>query len=636
MGLPADYDENTITSDEAMESIFQEQDTIIRARLILQFEARAKELDSKLFKREKDKTIWANFKRVLRAWQQTFNEAQKARRQHPENNHTEFGYFEDGHELFCGGWIANYSGIKMFSDKGDLQACYHPIMPIERLKNMETGEELIKLAYFRNNKWADVKVGKDVIATASKITNLSKFGIAVTSENAKALVRYLSDIENWNEALIPVQKSTAKLGWHGEDFIPYDEDIIFDGDNRFKGLFDAVHERGSFDTWMDHVKELRKTNRIEIKFMLAASFASILIKDLGDLPFFVDLWGETEGGKTVTLMLATSVWANPGESQYIGDFKTTDVALEAKADMLNNLPMILDDTSKTSARIRENFEGVIYDLCSGKGKSRSNKELGINRENRWKLCILCNGERPLNSYANQGGAINRIIEVECGNHIYQDPQRTADILKRNYGFAGKMFVELVKAIDKQTLQAIYQGFLHQLMSTDKMQKQAISVATILTADKIATDYIFKDGIYITVDEAKTTLVDRAEVSDNQRCYEYLIDKIAMNRQRFDTDTRVEKWGTIEDGYAVIYSQAFRELCQQGGFSDKSFLKWADFEGLIQVANGRNTKLKRVDGKVARCIVLKLLDENMKNFDEVIEKDDFVSLDEYSQAELPFY
>ena len=60
----------------------------------------------------------------------------------------------------------------------------------------------------------------------------------------------------------------------------------------------------------------------------------------------VDLWGETEGGKSVTLMLAASVWANPAESAYIGDFKTTDVALEAKANMLNHLPMILDDTSK--------------------------------------------------------------------------------------------------------------------------------------------------------------------------------------------------------------------------------------------------------------------------------------------------
>ena len=136
-------------------------------------------------------------------------------------------------------------------------------------------------------------------------------------------------------------------------------------------------------------------------------------------------------------MVAASIWANPDESAYIGDFKTTEVALEAKADMLNHLPMILDDTSKTSSRIRDNFEGMVYDMCSGKGKSRSNKELGINRENRWRNCILTNGERPLNSYVSQGGAINRILEVECKDNVYEDPQETAELVKKNYGMAGK-------------------------------------------------------------------------------------------------------------------------------------------------------------------------------------------------------
>lgn len=104
--------------------------------------------------------------------------------------------------------------------------------------------------------------------------------------------------------------------------------------------------------------------------------------------------------------------------------------------LLNSLPMILDDTSKVSARIRDNFEGIVYDLCSGKGKSRSNKELGMNRENKWRNAILTNGERPLSSYVTQGGAINRILEVECGENIYCDPQATVETLKKNYGYAG--------------------------------------------------------------------------------------------------------------------------------------------------------------------------------------------------------
>lgn len=218
-------------------------------------------------------------------------------------------------------------------------------------------------------------------------------------------------------------------------------------------------------------------------------------RPVGCLPFFVDLWGETEGGKSVTLMLACSIWANPDESRYIGDFKTTDVALEARADLLNNLPMMLDDTSKTSARIRDNFEGIVYDLCSGKGKSRSNKELGMNRENRWKNTILTNGERPLNSYVSQGGAINRILEIECGEKVYQDPQKTAEIIKQNYGFAGHEFVQALKDIGMEKVMEIQQEIQRQIHDDEKMQKQSISLSIVLTADRIATDYLFQDGQY---------------------------------------------------------------------------------------------------------------------------------------------
>ena len=75
-----------------------------------------------------------------------------------------------------------------------------------------------------------------MISSANKIVALSGRGIAVTSENAKLLVKFLSDVENGNDDYINVQYSTGKLGWHGKDFIPYDSDIIFDGFGKKKRL----------------------------------------------------------------------------------------------------------------------------------------------------------------------------------------------------------------------------------------------------------------------------------------------------------------------------------------------------------------------------------------------------------------
>ena len=571
--------------------------------------------------------VKVKFNTILRAYKKVDREMRKKSPSLVENWTNFEGPYDN---MRCGLWIASDHGIYAQKEGGlEDVACYHPILPIERLKNLETGDEQLKLAFKRNNRWEEIIVPKDLIATAGKITALSKRGVAVTSENAKLLVRFLSDVENFNDNQIQVQYSTSKLGWIKSGFIPYDTEIVFDGDSRFKQVFESIEQHGNRELWYEHIRQLRKTGRLEIKFMLAAAFASVLIGPLGALPFFVDLWGETEGGKSVTLMLACSVWASPDESRYIGDFKTTDVALEARADLLNNLPMMLDDTSKTSSRIRDNFEGIVYDLCSGKGKSRSNKELGMNRENRWRNAILTNGERPLNSYVTQGGAINRILEVECGEKVYRDPQTTAELVKKNYGFAGREFVSVLKKIGFEEVERIQREIQRKIHNDEKMQKQSISLSIVLTADRIVTDHLFKDGQYISLDDAAQVLVDRNELSDNERCYQYILSEVDINRAKFDAMSQTnEKWGMIEHGYAVIYNNIFDSICKKGGFSRKAFLSWADRNGLIQTQGGQLTKVKKAEGKTIRCVFIKM--------DASIDENGFQSVEDADiQEELPF-
>lgn len=609
-------DKNSILEERVFQELFDQEDEIKKARLMIALADRAEELGVKT----KFNTILRAYKRVDKEMRKQDNSPSLV------ENWTNFtGPYDN---MRCGLWIASDKGVYAQKEGGlEDVACYHPILPIERLKNLETGDEQLKLAYKRNNRWEEIIVPKDLVATASKITALSKRGVAVTSENAKLLVRFLSDVENMNDNEIKVQYSTSKLGWIKNGFIPYDTEIVFDGDSRFKQVFESIEQRGSREAWYEHVRKLRKTGRIEIKFMLAAAFASILIGPLGALPFIVDLWGETEGGKSVTLMLACSVWANPDESQYIGDFKTTDVALEARADLLNNLPMMLDDTSKTSSRIRDNFEGIVYDLCSGKGKSRSNKDLGMNRENRWRNAILTNGERPMNSYVTQGGAINRILEVECGEKVYQDPQETAELIKKNYGFAGREFVDVIKRIGFDEVERLKKEIQHEIHDDEKMQKQSISLSIVLAADRIATDYLFQDGQYINLNEAAQVLVDRNELSDNERCYQYILSEVDINGAKFDPDSQTnEKWGLLEHGYAVIYNNVFDSICRKGGFSKKAFLSWADKNGLLQTQGGQLTKVKKTDGRSMRCVFLKM--------DPSIDEDGFQSADAV-QEELPF-
>ena len=620
-----DYDKASIVSRELIEEIFEEEDEIERSYMIADCSLRAKDLG-----------VLAIFKKLISERSKIQREINKAASRQgsfqQSQNMTDFAIPSDKPytNMLCGSWVANENGIVSYNVMGlEQRACHHPILPVKRLRNIETGEEFIVLAYKRDYCWYEKNVSKEKIASVSEIVKLSKYGISVTSENAKHLIKYLNDVENMNTNEIELVTSTGKLGWHGNEFVPFDSNIVFDRDESCKDLFKSIHTKGSEEAWLKCVRGIRSDNRMETKLLLAASFASVLVKIIGCLPFFVDLWGETEGGKSVTLMLAASVWANPDENQYIGDYKSTDVALEVRADVLNNLPVLLDDTSNATKKIVDDFENIIYRLCSGKGKSRSNKDLGTNRENNWKNCFITNGERPLSGYVNQGGAINRIIEVEAGNNIFKNPQKTVDILKANYGFAGRRFVGIVREIGKDEIKRMYDEICEELFQQDKMQKQAMSLACILLADKIATERIFEDGQYISMEDAKKCLIDRTELSENERCYRYLLDQVAMNSFRFTDECQTERWGTVDGDYAVIYPTVFDRLCRAEGFSKKSFISWAGKKDIVQVDGKGYPKQRKIAGKNVRAVSLKL--DNGITTDE----NGFIKVDEEWQNELPF-
>ena len=94
-------------------------------------------------------------------------------------------------------------------------------MPIQRLCNVDTGEERLKIAYRKGRVWRSLIAEKSTLASSNSILQLAANGVLVTSENAKALSKYLFEIEELNYDMIPEQKSVSSLGWVGDGFSPY-------------------------------------------------------------------------------------------------------------------------------------------------------------------------------------------------------------------------------------------------------------------------------------------------------------------------------------------------------------------------------------------------------------------------------
>ena len=564
-----------------------------------------------------------NFKSALKVY---MREHQSANRRKEVINVTAFK--EQPLKLECGNWMCKDDGIYRINSDGDVEyACAHPIMPVRRLRNIDTGEERMELAYARAGKWRSITVDKTTISTARAITSLSALGISVTSSTASTLVDYINDLENRNYDVIPESKSIGRLGYiPGEGFSPYVENLVFDGDSSFRNLYASVRQCGSIDAWVDTAQECRRGS-VTARILLAASFASPLLSIVGSLPFFVHLWGVDSGtGKTVGLMLAASVWGDPALGSYTQTFNSTQVGQERTAAFLNHLPFCIDELQLTKdSRGRSNYD--VYQLAQGVGRARGRKNGGIDAAPTWSCCFLTTGESPIVNGSAGAGAVNRVIDIECtaGSAVIKDGQRIAGSLKQNYGFAGEAFVSHLyesEAMQEQ-IRKIYNDYYRELCGGETTEKQAMAAAAILTADYLATHWIFNqidhDGEALTVDDIRKFLASKDAVSAGNRAYDFLCDWVATNVNHFNSDMSPamgETYGVLEDHMAYVIPTVFRSALKEAGYSDRAVQSYLRSKRLIDVG-AANEFTKVVRFGIARryiCLHLKTDDTESKSKD----------------------
>lgn len=557
-----------------------------------------------------------NFKTVFKEYCKTMK---MARNQTYAENATNFEGQEL--ELATGPWQANDYGITKDGAYGsEIVACVHPIMPVERLVNIDTGIEKLRIAYKKGRQWRSRIFERRQLASASSIVGLSDYGVAVTSENAKHLVQYIHDVENLNYEMIPEHNSVSRLGWIGqEDFSPYVDDLMFDGEAAFSQVYNAVKQHGSVNKWMKLVKQIRAENNVPTKIVLAASFASVLVEPCKSYPFFVHLWNGSGNGKTVALMLAASVWAKPVIGEYIKTFDSTNVGQEVMANFVNSLPLILDELQ--IQKDRKDFDKTIYKLSEGSGRTRGAKTGGLQGATYWRNCILTSGEAPISSSSSNSGAINRIVEVNTeGLKFFRDPRSVIDVITANYGHAGRMFVEkLMEPGNMDLAREAQKTFFNKLSNKDITEKQVLAASLILAADTLIDMFIFEDNNGLTIDEVTQFLSTHSEVSADRRALDWLMDWVAQNSKKFNhSENTQETWGKVDFDKVLIIRDIFNKACTENGYNPSSFLSYLRRENLIETEGRGFTKRVRMNGIKCQCVVLKIPPDAPEGFQEVPE------------------
>lgn len=590
-----------------IETVIMLKDVEMRERMLAKLEVRAKELK-----------VSQNFKRLYKVIQAEIIQSQK------QLNSFVTEFTKAPIKLKCKNYICNDLGVvksefnQVLMTSVDTVICTHPILPVERLINVDTNIEKVKLAFYKDKRWQTVIAEKNTLASKNKILQLANTGIEVNENNAKDLIIYISDLLTINTETIPCNKAITHLGWTENEFIPYTKDYKFDGDRSFEPVFKDIKEKGDYEVWRETVKELR-SNSETLQFMIASSFASILIELLHINPFIVHLWGKSNTGKSVSLIVAMSIWGNPAVGNLVKNLNSTNVGLERLSAFLNNIPFAGDELQAIKNKYAD-FNELIYKLTQGEGKARGTVDGGIAEQLKWNCAFLTTGEEPITSEYSKEGVKNRVIEIEENNPIVENGKEVVNILVNNFGFAGKDFINNLPS--QEQLQKRHTEIFNQLNEKyNSTGKQTNAIAAVLLADEIAGKYIFFDKC-LNVEQAEKYFAKNIDEAD--RIYTLIIDWFYQNINKFYFNENInigEVWGKYEkNGESInaiyIIPKILKDFLSANNISFNGIKSKLFEKGYIEKSqNGEYSSSARLNGTSCRCIkILVKYESNNINFE----------------------
>ena len=99
-------------------------------------------------------------------------------------------------DLSCREYSVSNDGIQTADRYGfPIEVCSHPILPIRRLVNVDTGEVKTEIAFTRNGKWNRIIFSKETLANRAKITEIDLEKLKIENKQRDDAIAELREIE---------------------------------------------------------------------------------------------------------------------------------------------------------------------------------------------------------------------------------------------------------------------------------------------------------------------------------------------------------------------------------------------------------------------------------------------------------
>ena len=507
-----------------------------------------------------------------------------------------------------------------------------PILPVAILDNLDSEIQKVEIAWWEGGqaKWKRAVTNRETLVNNSKITKLADRGAPVGSDNARLMSTYFNTLLCEFDGKLPRKPARSVMGWCELDdrtlFMPYTDLVQFDGGEEYKAEYNAIRDKGTLDDWVKRLEPLRVS--FEVRLIMAASFASPLIGLIQENPFVFHLYGESGSGKTVCMLLAMSIWGNPDQGKLLRSMNTTINAMMERATFLNSLPFAGDELQTIKSRWTGTYDSLIMQITEGinRGRMKNNE---VQEMRSWKCAFLFTGEEPCVKATSGGGVVNRCIQVEIKQPVFDrdgpdSGNKIANFARTHYGQAGRAYIARIMAINaglapvEYTVKGLYDAYYSELVKGNTTEKQAGAMALMLTGDRIAHD-LFWNGEddhehhgeeQLTAELVADYLATKGQVDVAKRAYTHLLGVIAENNINFYEGARIA-WGRMGDGdkpkqVDFVKTVLERELTDAGFDFDAVKKKWAA-SGYIEFRESARSYVftTRISGVPTQCVRINL-------------------------------
>ena len=540
---------------------------------------------------------------------------------------TEYDYlFHKQYRISPTGVIKGQYDEEKDSFKSDGTVSKKPILPVAILDNLDNEVQKVEVAWWEADKakWVRTVTNRETLVNSSKITKLADRGVPVGSDNSKSMATYFNSVLCEFDGKLPRKPARSVMGWCELDdrmlFMPYTDLIDFDGGERYKDDFKSIRSKGKLSEWVERIGTIR-CNTMEVRLMMAASFASPLIWLVSENPFVFHLYGNSGSGKTVSMYIAASIWGDPAPGRLTKSMNTTINAMMERAAFLNSFPFMGDELQTIKNRWTGTYDSLIMQITEGINRGRM-KDNVLQEMLYWKCAFLFTGEEPAVKSTSGGGVVNRCIQVEIKQPLFDTTgpdsgNNYVNFVMNHYGTAGQPYIERVMAINAglapvdYSIIGLYKKYYSDLVQGDTTEKQAGAMALMLTADKIAHDLWWSETEEeLDAELVREYLATKANVNGAERAYKHLLGIIGVNSINFTSGSRVI-WGKMDDDseptQVFFIRTAMEEQMRLAGFEFDAVKKPWSAKGYIEY----NEHLRsyqfpvRINGMPTYCVRINL-------------------------------